>query len=116
MGWSEFEVFRYEKLMQEFCAGHGPPPELGDKVWGYRIDPDRQSVQLFEVRPVLGDPKHKIESPIAKAVYVKSREIWKIYWMKRDKKWHIYEPEPHADSLGDVLEIIAGDKHCYFCG
>jgi len=35
-----------------------------------------------------------VEEPIAKARYVKIRDVWKIYWMRADCKWHSYPPAP----------------------
>ena len=117
MSWSEFEVYRYEKLMEQFCAEHGPPQDIWDKLkWGYELDQKRQSVVLYEVRPQFGDPENKIHIPVFKAVYVKSKDLWKIYWMKSDMKWHGYDPEPEADSLREALDILSEDKYCYFFG
>ena len=83
MSISEFEAYRYRKLMQEFCAEHGPPAHVRDQLeWDYKVDPDKQSVVLYEIRPRFDNPEKKFQIPIFKAVYVKSRELWKIYWMR----------------------------------
>lgn len=31
-----------------------------------------------------------MESPVAKATYVKTQNIWKVYWMRADLRWHAY--------------------------
>ncbi|MBT4971396.1 MAG: DUF3024 domain-containing protein, partial [Thiotrichales bacterium] len=45
---------------------------------------------MFEIRPQYSKPNVKIEISVAKATYVKSREVWSIYWMMSDLKWHRY--------------------------
>jgi hypothetical protein len=55
---------------------------------------ENQSVVIFEVRPEWKNPVNKIELPIAKATYVKSQKVWKVYWQRRDLKWHSYPPSP----------------------
>ncbi|MCP3931719.1 MAG: DUF3024 domain-containing protein, partial [Bacteroidetes bacterium] len=62
------------------------------------------------------DPSKKIEGSIAKATYVKSTKIWKLYWQRADMKWHRYEPFPESKSLEEILEVIGQDKHYCFWG
>ncbi|MFZ5430428.1 MAG: DUF3024 domain-containing protein [Bacteroidota bacterium] len=41
-----------------------------------------------------------MNSPIAKARFIASRNIWKVYWMRASGKWETYKPEPEV-----VLQI-----------
>jgi hypothetical protein len=41
---------------------------------------------MVEIRPQWNDQTKKIEDSIAKATYVKSQKIWKLYWMRADGK------------------------------
>ena len=75
-----------------------------------------KSVELFEVRPVWDNPSQKMESPVAKATYVKTQDLWRIYWMRADLKWHSYPPTPEVDTLDAFLTLVAEDKHACFFG
>ncbi|TVM14219.1 hypothetical protein DPQ33_17650 [Oceanidesulfovibrio indonesiensis] len=117
MGFSEFEQRRYEKLITDFCQEQGPPPSLHDKLkWGYEVDPRKQTVELFEIRPHFMEPSQKVHSPIAKARYVKAQKNWKVYWMRGNGKWVLYEPCPSLRSLEEFLKMVKKDDYCCFFG
>jgi hypothetical protein len=71
---------------------------------------------LFEVRPAWNKPMEIIHSPFAKASFVQSREIWRIYWMRGNLKWHPYAPAPQVGSVRKFFELVKEDKHCCFFG
>ena len=113
---SEFEQCRYDKLLQEFCQEQGPPPHLHDELkWGYEVDPKKQTVVLFEIRPFFMDPSQKVHNPFAKTRYVKAQKDWKIYWMRGNGKWGLYEPCPSLRSLEEFLKLVKEDEFgCFF--
>ncbi|MGK3687110.1 DUF3024 domain-containing protein, partial [Escherichia coli] len=39
----------------------------------------------------------------ARIKYIRSLDRWKIYWMRKDMKWHQYSTEL---SLTDALELV----------
>jgi len=79
MAISEFEIKRYEKIVGEYVEKHRPPAHVRNEVdLSFRIK--GQSVEIFEIRALWNDPNKKIEQPVAKTTYVKSKKIWKIYW------------------------------------
>ena len=50
----------------------------------------------------------------AKATFVKTAGIWKVYWMRGNLKWHPYDPAT-APSLEAFLKLVHEDKHnCFF--
>lgn len=73
-------------------------------------------VKLGEVQPVWrGAPGEKMEHPVAKATYVKSQAIWKIYWQRADLKWHRYEPDAEVGSLETFLAVVEKDEFgCFY--
>jgi hypothetical protein len=80
--------------------------------FGFRYH--RQSVELIEIRPKWGGKPGKTEHLFAKATFVKTLSIWKIYWMRGNLKWHPYEP-PFVRSLVAFLKLVKEDKHhCFF--
>ncbi|MEL0635850.1 DUF3024 domain-containing protein [Marinomonas sp. TI.3.20] len=115
MAISEFEIKRCENELEKFLKEKRPPAYVRAEIdLGYRID--NQSVEIFEVRPHYRDPNKKIESSVAKATYVKSKKIWKVYWMRQDLKWHSYSEVPEVKHIEDFLSLVAEDANSCFFG
>lgn len=115
MAISEFEIKRIEKLVGQFVEKRRPPAHVRNDIdISFRVS--GQSFELFEIRPVWGDPSKKLEGPVAKATYVKGRKLWKLYWMKADLRWHSYEPLPASRSLEEILDVIDQDANGCFWG
>jgi len=104
-----------EKQLTEFVESRRPPEQLRSKVdITHRIT--GRSFEIFEIRPRLKQPDIIQEIPVAKATYVKSRQVWKLYWMRADLGWHRYDPLPDTKSLQDVLHEIGEDPYGCFWG
>lgn len=114
MTFSESARNRIEQIMDEYIKVSRPPIHIRDKLdLGYRIE--KQSVEIFEIRPAFNKPDEKIEQSVAKATFVKRSDIWKIYWMRADLNWHRYDPTPEVDDLESFLSIIEDDDYgCFF--
>ena len=114
MAFSEFERKRIEKNVGRYIEEKRPPAEIRDEVdLSFRIE--GQSVEIFEIRPLWDNPKEKIEEAVAKATYVKSRNLWKVYWQRADLKWHRYDPDPEVDTIDDFLKVVESDDcSCFF--
>jgi hypothetical protein len=93
-----------------------PPEHIRDKVdLRYRIE--RQSVEIFEVRPYWRNPtEKKIEEAIAKATYVRTQRVWRVYWQRADLKWHRYDPDPEVTTIEEFLNIVDKDEYSCFFG
>jgi hypothetical protein len=51
----------------------------------------------------------------ARVKYVRTKDEWRLYWMRADLKWHLYEPAPIHDSLQDALAVVDQDHYgCFF--
>jgi spore coat polysaccharide biosynthesis protein SpsF (cytidylyltransferase family) len=115
MSFSEFEIKRFEKEISEFMDKRRPPVHIRNEVdLGFRLD--GQSVEIFEIRAVWNNPEKKMEEPVAKATYVKRKNLWKVYWMKSDLKWHKYEPEFEVNELADFVAVVDEDRYACFWG
>ncbi|MFP4418310.1 MAG: DUF3024 domain-containing protein [Chitinispirillaceae bacterium] len=115
MSLSESELNIVDKAVSEFIEGRRPAPELRDRVdLGYRIE--GQSVYIFEIRPKWNAPRQKQESPIAKSTYVATQKVWKIFWMRANRKWHRYDPVPEVKRIEDFLSVVSKDEHSCFFG
>jgi hypothetical protein len=91
------------------------PARLKQQI-DHDYETDGQSVTLFEVRPRWrGQPGETTRHAYARFRYVKSSDIWYIYWMRQTGKWERYEPAPIACSLTEALEIMEADRYgCFF--
>ena len=115
MAISEFETKRIEKIVGQFVEKRRPKPEIRPELdIGFRLTD--QSFEIFEIRPQWNNPTEKMESPVAKATFVKNKNEWKLFWMRADHKWHRYEPLPTTKSLEKILEEIDQDPYACFWG
>ncbi len=114
MALSEIERRRFEKPVRAYIESRRPPPHIRPELdLGYRFV--GQSIEVFEIRPAYNRPGETIEHGIAKATYVKSKDIWKIYWMRADLKWHAYEPLATVATIDDFVSAIDEDSYgCFF--
>ncbi len=112
---SEFEIRRCEKLVGQYVENHRPPAHIRNELdLAFRIK--GQSVEIFEIRPAWREPGVKIESPVAKATYVKAQQIWKVYWQRADLKWHRYDPDPEVKTIEQFLKVVERDEYGCFYG
>lgn len=112
---SEFEIKRYELAMDKFLVKRRPHPSVRGKCdLGCRLE--EQTVEIFEIRPQWDKPEIIHEHPFAKAIYVKSKKLWEIYWMRSNLKWQRYESNEVAKTIEDVFAIIDCDEYGAFFG
>lgn len=115
MAISEFEIKRCERAVEKFLKERRPPAHIRNQLdFGYRIE--NQSVELVEIRPRWNNPEEKMESPFAKATYVKKEKLWKIYWQRQDLKWHSYTPVPTVKYFEEFLVVVGEDANACFFG
>ena len=88
---------------------------IRDKVdLAYRIS--GHSIEIFEIRPHFMKKCEKVEQAVAKTTFVRTQNIWRLFWMRRDLKWHSYEPRPEVASLEEFLDVVERDEYCCFFG
>ncbi len=109
MALTEFETEHAVAFLDAFIARRRPPEELrGELDLGYRIDD--QSVEIFEIRTSPRDLSQKIESPVARATYIRTQDIWKVFWRRADSKWHNYRPKPSVRHLDEFTQLVEEDE------
>lgn len=114
MPFYELESQKIKHLIGEFCQNR-IPPHLREKVrLEFKIT--NQDVVIFEVRPVWNNPKEFTESLIAKIKFVRKQMRWKLYWMRSNLKWCLYEPMESAKELESMVQEIGKDPHGCFWG
>ena len=115
MAVSSLQVVDIIEVMENFLEKIRPPEEMRTKLdISYKIE--GQSVIIAELRPKFTDPKIILESPVAKATFVKSTGYWKLYWMRANLKWVYYEPLPTVKTLKEFTVEVDKDPHGCFWG
>jgi hypothetical protein len=80
----------------------------------YKIE--GQSVFVLEIRPQFGNKQLYREYAVAKATYVRSENIWKVFWMRANLKWYSYLPQPVVGDIKEFAKLVREDKHHCFWG
>jgi hypothetical protein len=115
MALSEIELMHCMKALAQFMERRRPPAHIRDQLdISYRVA--GHSVELLEIRPDWQDRTKTMETPFAKATFVRTRNHWKVFWMRRDLKWHGYEPNLQVKSLEAFLNVVDRDEYCCFFG
>jgi hypothetical protein len=115
MALTDLERRRCERDLAKFMDRRRPPPDIRPKLdIGYRIT--GHSVEIFEIRPDWQDPTKTMEHPVAKATFVRTKNVWRVFWMRRDLKWHGYEPNLEVHSLEAFLNVVDRDEYSCFFG
>jgi len=114
MAFRESEARECERIIHAFVERRRPAPHLRQELdLGYRLVD--QSVEIFEIRPYWKNPQEILEIRVAKATYVRSRDVWRIFWVRQDLKWHRYDPRPEVKRLEEFVAIVDEDRHgCFF--
>jgi hypothetical protein len=108
-----FQALDVIEIMEDFLEMNRPPEHIRkDLDLGYRIDMDNQQVIIFEIRPAYKNPSEIRELDFAKATFVKSRDLWRIYW-KRASGWYPYTPEEMKTLKDFVKEVEEDPLGCF---
>ncbi len=113
MAFSEIELKRIDKEVGGICKKRSPA-HIKDKLsLEYRVKV--HEVLIYERRPQWDNPKNWIESPDAKLKYVRTSNVWQLFWQRANGKWVSYEPLPFSKDLKSLVEEIDSDPHgCFF--
>lgn len=114
MALNDIERKRIEMTVGAFIEKRRPAPHIRPKLdFGLRVS--GQSVELFEIRPQWDRPEVMRESSFAKATFVRTQGIWKVYWKRADLKWHSYGLTPEVATIGGFLAVVQDDEYgCFF--
>ena len=115
MAFSELELKRHARDIARFLERRRPPAHIRPEL-DIDVRLIGQSIEVVEIRPDWRDNSKKMETPVAKATYVRTKNRWRIFWMRRDLKWHGYEPNLEVPDLEAVLNIVDRDEFACFFG
>lgn len=115
MSFDPFTKYRVEKIVGDFIEARRPAPSERSNV-DIKFKIDDQSLIISLVRPHWKNKDQVVETSVAKATFVKSQALWKIYWLKKDRKWHSYQALPEVNTIEDFLSELAEDPNGCFWG
>ena len=53
---------------------------------------------------------------VARFRYTRSRRSWTLHWMRRDLKWHMYDPDAMPADLEALVALVDEDRYGAFFG
>lgn len=113
MAFTHEEEQKIRKSLDTYIERIRPPVQIRDKVdIAYTLE--GQCVEIFEIRQTMD--KKTIQSPVAKTIFSRTTNMWKIFWQRSDLKWHGYEPKKEVSSIDKFIKIVEEDKLCCFWG
>ena len=113
MAFSELETRRIGESVGQLCRRRSPL-EHRDKL-EFVAEIDGHSVTVYEVRPRWNAPEEKTKLGVARFRYTRTRDEWRLYWMRRDMKWHAYDPADPTPRIEDLVGAVDNDQYgCFF--
>jgi Protein of unknown function (DUF3024) len=92
-----------------------PPIDIRDQLdIGYKFQ--NQTLEIFEIRPRWNDQSIIDQHSFAKAKFIKSKSIWRIYWLRANGNWELYKPIPEVQQISEFFKAVDEDKHNAFKG
>lgn len=99
---------------EAFLKKRRPPGEIRDQL-DIACRTENLDLYIVEIRPAWNNPAEMMEQPVAKATFVKSKGIWKVFWMRADLKWHAYPEKPQVKTVKEFFDLVDEDRmHCFF--
>ena len=115
MALTPFDQHATTETMAIWLRKRRPPLAIRDGLdIGWRLK--AQSLVIFEIRPDWQNQLEKYERPIAKTTFNQRSGLWKIFWQRRDSKWHGYPPHLHVPSVKAFLQVVDADAMGCFWG
>ena len=114
MAFSEHERAANHAALKWFLARRSPSEHIRAQLdFGYAIVGHIVDVQ--GIRPGWQDKSITRQRAFARVRSVRAKDHWRLYWMRANLKWRLYEPQPLHDSLQEALAVIDDDRYgCFF--
>lgn len=112
MAFTDLEYQAVKKEVQQFVDSIRPPENVRHELdIVYSIT--EQTIDIGEQRPIWqGKPGETSIHPSVRIRYFRAQHQWKLYWMRRDMKWYLYDTE---ETLTGALEVVRADPDgCFF--
>lgn len=91
MPFSEIELKYIENTVGKMCERRSPPQFRDQLRIVYEVR--KLDVVVYEERPYWHKPAEWSKMEVAKFKYGRKDGKWKLYWMRSDLKWHLYDTD-----------------------
>lgn len=115
MAFNERELEHIDRTVGAFVRRKQPPEHLLDKL-RHEVEIEGHKVRIMTIRPSFRDPNRTTRYPVAQFTYNRTQDRWKLYWMRRDMKWHVWPPSEDVERLEDLVAVVEADVHGGFWG
>jgi Protein of unknown function (DUF3024) len=101
--------------MMDACRHQLHPPVHTRRKLNLAWRKDRNSVILFEILSIRGEPPRIDNYDFAKATWVEKEKEWHIYWKSASGKWQRYKPlESVVNLLRFMIEVEKDPYGCFW--
>ncbi len=114
MAFNELELKLIDRTVGELCRRSSPPQHADKLRCVYEIE--GHSVSVFEERPPWDGVGEWTRMGVARFRFFRSRGEWQLYWMRRDLRWHLYDPDETATDLTSLVAVVEADEYGAFFG
>ncbi len=114
MAFTELELKRIDRSVGELCRLRSLPQFADELRFVYEVE--GHVVSVYEERlPWRGDGDWT-RSGIARFRFVRSKGVWRLYWMRSDLRWYLYETDEMPSDLDALVAIVEADEFGAFFG
>ncbi|WP_372881422.1 DUF3024 domain-containing protein [Psychromonas sp.] len=107
MAFTESERKEFEHLVSEIIESRREQATNNGFDLGYKFS--NQSIELFEIHPSSHNEQGFFNFSVAKLTYVRTKDIWKISWMRGSLKWQGYRRCPETKTFNEALFVVNED-------
>lgn len=115
MAFNDAELELIDATVGALVRRRRPPEHIRDQL-DVEVEIDKHQVRIFSLRPLWSDPTHTVRSGVAQFTYTRTRNSWKLYWMRRDGKWHPWAPTENTGTLLELVHVVDDDTRGGFWG
>ena len=115
MAFSEFELRLIDSTVGALCRSSISPEHMSELRFDYEVR--GHTVTIWEERPPWdGRGTEWTSMGVARFKFSRPDSLWRLYWMRRDLEWHLYEPGLETQDLSRLVDIVEQDDCCAFFG
>jgi len=114
VAFDELELKRIERTVGELCRKCSPPEHADELRTVYEVE--GHSVTMYEERSPWDGVGEWTRSGIARFRFSRSRREWRLYRMRQDLRWHLYDPDEMPADLDSLVAVVEADKYGAFFG
>lgn len=112
MAFTESERKEFEHLVSELIESRKKQANKSGFDLGYQFN--NQSIELFEIHPSTHNEKGCFNLSVAKLTYIRTKDMWKIFWMRGSLKWQGFRRCPETNKLNEALLVVDEDADQIF--